>query len=1584
VLRELVQNADDANASVLVLRFEEDGLYAANDGFAFRTAPKGGGGADDFVRAAQILERHKEGDKESAGHFGSGFQTVYAITNRPEVYSNGYSRALNPLTGKWENLDSERNSPYMSEPVGHKGVLFRLPWRDSAAAKSSYEGKQHFSEERFWPRWDTKAIRGLYDDLKPYLHPVLLCCQRVLTIRIVWAAGGRREAYQATRDFTLNDPLPKPAVVEVQEGVLATTPGWFEWDGGVAATSAVPASFSGKEGRFEMPKRMRYFASSGLVTEGGFPAFLVKERGGNVAVSRTNAGEIKKNHLHLLFPLFVGGRAFLYSVIPLPRRGGNNFAFSAHLYPIEARNDVDVQGNGGINGRWYRSCMLSIAKLFKETFPRFLDQAKAAKEPLEVRQAVILQALPRNEIREWMRPGKSTEDIEWARSETESLRSWLFEQPILVSGEGWFSPVRGYLAGADDLDVLQALGLPIFPKAFVDMLEQVHWLKTLGESRKFTPKKFIEIVSRSKLTGVGYNSTLTVSETGGSARLDRQTIARLASYAIVSGEGATELPLFPSEAGPLKPLSDFPKLPEGFEVVYRILPPERRIHKELEGLVSKLEEKSPPRRPIRQSSELPRLVADAIKLQPGRFEILSDVDRRMLSAAVAKMVLDEHFAEDVARGQVFLPCRYQGAIRVGPANFAKRPEDYQRGWIFADQERGEIPGLTEEVAKGIMFLALEGIPEKDAEKIQRKLTIRELAELDGKPTNFVRHFLAGEESLFVDGVLEQFIGAKYRKSLDSQKRSLLEAVKSYFTGFTEQHREKTEIPRKEMGSVPCLFDPQGKWCPAKEFARASGPLQSLFEYRTLSPYFNDWSRDTLYAIGVETEFTPEVVAGKIAKLAEGRGNRHELGTALGAILLGSGSEDLRKIGELLKGVEWVPVNLTKKASLQNALFPNGALKASLGEEHERYVELESMGRELRQKLEALDSKGLEQKLSALGMVSSPQLEDLTLALESCSKKGRDPPPALLTELNRVLAPMGTDERRKWRESVASPKFYWKPNWYDPDEVRVLNKDEELPTSPPSGTLVLSPEESGPFKSYLESIGVTPGLGALDFLRWLRDYAKSSKGSAGAAEGQREGYNQIVKRLEPLTGAITNEMAADFGAQEIALIGPSWLAPQDILLDDCGLVGAPVRFDEDCLVPASLSPSELLARLGATKLSKLDGAKAGETMRRLAQVNHVSEEQSGAYLKMLAYGIRANWWLAEDPLPWPTVPASDARFLQPSKGLLMNEAAAAFFVGLPILKTITGDGSPGALSELAEKWGAKGADDIKYPGMDMSVESRAYETERLMADIHYRLVEIFPRDKASLEWMGGTKVHGVKEGFQKYQAGANSGYLKIPAILPLGAGSTALVLPGGSTLDAKEMAKMISSWSLGAGFPKERQDDLENAIEVLHIDRQKALESELYVNPQIPGYLQTLRKLDQWYRGCQICGWRTPSDTSGSTKESIQSIVCERGGLFPGPLTRYEEGNSLYLCPRHAILKGRRLVDLDFMKGWEGSPSEVKARIQRAIENLPAEEYRIDVSVYEWNVREKEEEGWRLESLTLNPKHGKALYERLLRYIETRE
>ena len=88
-IRELVQNADDAEATTMSIRVDKDALYVANDGYNFRPPDEERGWAGDYRRICEVLSKPKLKDPKSTGAHGSGFTTVYCFTNHPEVHSGG-------------------------------------------------------------------------------------------------------------------------------------------------------------------------------------------------------------------------------------------------------------------------------------------------------------------------------------------------------------------------------------------------------------------------------------------------------------------------------------------------------------------------------------------------------------------------------------------------------------------------------------------------------------------------------------------------------------------------------------------------------------------------------------------------------------------------------------------------------------------------------------------------------------------------------------------------------------------------------------------------------------------------------------------------------------------------------------------------------------------------------------------------------------------------------------------------------------------------------------------------------------------------------------------------------------------------------------------------------------------------------------------------------------------------------------------------------------------------------------------------------------------------------------------------------
>eukprot|EP00045_Choanoeca_perplexa_P018430 m.291475 g.291475 ORF g.291475 m.291475 type:complete len:4534 (-) comp17817_c0_seq1:55-13656(-) len=169
VLKELLQNADDAQATELKLCLDlnaystQDLLHPKAQGFqgpallAYNDAVFSD---QDFESIQRIGDSKKQGQRHKVGRFGVGFNAVYHLTDVPSFVSRGSLAIFDPhmrhlgdgKTGakipfterKWHSQVKKHAAtfaPYQvfgcKIPSEYKGTLFRLPLRTSAQAKSS-------------------------------------------------------------------------------------------------------------------------------------------------------------------------------------------------------------------------------------------------------------------------------------------------------------------------------------------------------------------------------------------------------------------------------------------------------------------------------------------------------------------------------------------------------------------------------------------------------------------------------------------------------------------------------------------------------------------------------------------------------------------------------------------------------------------------------------------------------------------------------------------------------------------------------------------------------------------------------------------------------------------------------------------------------------------------------------------------------------------------------------------------------------------------------------------------------------------------------------------------------------------------------------------------------------------------------------------------------------------------------------------------------------------------------------------------------------------------------------------------------
>lgn len=1160
VLRELVQNADDAKSSIIVLRFEEDSLLVANDGRAFTADEKG-----DFARISLILKRHQAEDKETTGHFGSGFQTVYALTNSPEVHSSGRSGTMNPVKKEWEYAKADNPSRLVS-PYAWKreknqtiGVIFRFPWRDNDRAEVRIGDTKPFHEANDWPRWNKRERKMMYDDLRDYLRHALLCCNHLRTIRLVWVSD-QCEAYQAERDFALTEFSLQPGVVEVKEGKGKVTKKWYSYDErNNPENSREWKSFQTDDWIWQDDSQTyRYLLCSGHVKDiYGSKLYVGKASDGTVRITKKKdeIKELKKNEIRILFPLFDvqedttdGEKAFLYSTIPLPRRGGNRFVFTGHFFPEEGRKDVAVSSLDGKSGEWHQEIVKSVGRLYLDSFQTFVEQVRKTKEFEDVvRQRIILNSTPAIHLAEWMRPTKETSVI-WASDIHNQIIHKLMQMLILWTGFDWvkpgdaYWPRRGDAIDVDGCEVLDIIGHPHVTKDFIQHPSVVFSFRNLLHSRELTDailnRLFFEFmnINKNEEGSLVYGQKLV-----NGLRLQKRQIETLVSY-FIERDSATSstnsLPVVPGADGVLRSLSSYRIVPNRFAALRDIMPSSMRVHPDFEKSLSSIDSEE---RTLKVDGVI-TAVSRIAKEDPARFDRLSPEDHKSISRLLVEIVEHPDFSlRQTYASERFIPASYRGEILLLEPNSlvdegvrilfkTTRTDEYARNFLYVPVTEPVI-GLTAEVSEGIRFLNLVGIKESELKKVIEKLELRALQyEI---ATNFVRYFLAdssdtSEDSLFRDDVLAAFLGTDKRPVLDRVKKEFLKAIKSYYhhenlriiQGLNVIGRSENRLRPSQMEDIPLLYDSAGKWDAPKSFAiEIGGEIEALLGYKTLHKDFEGWHRDTLKAIGVSVRPESERIIEVVGALMKHPGKNRQRISDIVALVLTSETPWNDRLMQL--SVEpWIPTADESFRNSKDVVLPIPANHALVGEAFPRYFDVKSCSRDFQKRFAQVSADiqpqcAFAQRASELGIAVAPTLEMTVEYISQLAEEGTAPPDAIFEFASHSV----TDERGK---SEARGWYFSQGSWYEGKRV-LLTADATLSHCLSREYLVVSPESVRNILPYLLYIGSKMSPTSKDLLEVLIQYSEDlHEGRAASPERLRRIWEHLADATDLCCSGIPQE------------------------------------------------------------------------------------------------------------------------------------------------------------------------------------------------------------------------------------------------------------------------------------------------------------------------------------------------------------------------------------------------------------------------------------------------------------------------------
>lgn len=233
VLKELIQNADDAGATKLCFCLDRrthgaqsllSDRLAQWQGPALLTYNDAVFSEEDFVSISRIGGSSKHGQAWKTGRFGVGFNSVYHLTDLPSFVSGKYVVLFDPqgfylpnistanpgkriefINSSAMSLFNDQFLPYCAFGCDMRnpfcGTLFRFPLRNADQASNSRLSKQAYTENDISSMFDLLYKEGVF---------TLLFLKSLLSIEMsVWDAGMHepRKIYSCSIDSRNDDVL---------------------------------------------------------------------------------------------------------------------------------------------------------------------------------------------------------------------------------------------------------------------------------------------------------------------------------------------------------------------------------------------------------------------------------------------------------------------------------------------------------------------------------------------------------------------------------------------------------------------------------------------------------------------------------------------------------------------------------------------------------------------------------------------------------------------------------------------------------------------------------------------------------------------------------------------------------------------------------------------------------------------------------------------------------------------------------------------------------------------------------------------------------------------------------------------------------------------------------------------------------------------------------------------------------------------------------------------------------------------------------------------------------------------------------
>lgn len=171
IASEMVQNADDAVASYISFHFRTDALVVQNDSvFTER----------DFVNICSIASGDKRTEEGKIGTWGTGFLSVFHVTDSPELLSAGQHIVFDP----------DQPELHARETQIRNRTVFRLPWRRQIT---------ELSTRLEAATWNEQTIQRLKSELAVEVYRLVLFLRHVKVIEVYEGDSDQKLLYRVER-----------------------------------------------------------------------------------------------------------------------------------------------------------------------------------------------------------------------------------------------------------------------------------------------------------------------------------------------------------------------------------------------------------------------------------------------------------------------------------------------------------------------------------------------------------------------------------------------------------------------------------------------------------------------------------------------------------------------------------------------------------------------------------------------------------------------------------------------------------------------------------------------------------------------------------------------------------------------------------------------------------------------------------------------------------------------------------------------------------------------------------------------------------------------------------------------------------------------------------------------------------------------------------------------------------------------------------------------------------------------------------------------------------------------------------------